>query len=50
MREFIGKSAGERLGGERPGAPRAAAAAVVTGSVTAVLTYKLLRSTSSDDD
>jgi hypothetical protein len=43
MREFIGKIAGERLWGERPGAPRALAAAVVAGSVTAVLTYRLLR-------
>jgi hypothetical protein len=43
MREFIGKIAGERLGGERPGGPRAVAAAVITGSATAVLTYRLLR-------
>jgi hypothetical protein len=43
MREFIGKIAGERLGGERPGAPRAVAAAIVTGSATALLTYRLLR-------
>ena len=43
MREFIGKIAGERVAGEQPGAPRALAAAVVIGSATAVLTYRLLR-------
>ena len=49
MSEFIGKIAGERLGGLRPGAPRAFAAAIVTGSATALLTYRLLRKTDSPD-
>jgi hypothetical protein len=33
----------DRLGGDRPGAPRALGAAAVVGTATAVLTYKLLR-------
>lgn len=40
---FIKRVTAERLGGDRPGAPRAFGAAAVVGTATAVLTYKLLR-------
>jgi hypothetical protein len=40
----VGKAASERLTGLGPGPFRAALAAAVTGSATAVLTYRLLRS------
>jgi hypothetical protein len=40
----VGKAASERLRGEGPGRVRAVAAAVVTGAATAVLTYRVLRS------
>lgn len=40
----IGKAASEKLRGEGPGRVRAFAAAMVTGAATAVLTYRVLRS------
>jgi hypothetical protein len=40
----VGKAASERILGEGPGRTRASAAAVLTGTATAALTYKLLRS------
>jgi len=43
MNDFIKRVAADRLGGERPGGPRALGAAAVVGTATAVLTYKLLR-------
>ena len=43
MNDFIKRVTAERLGGDRPGAPRALGAAAVVGTATAVLTYKLLR-------
>ena len=46
MKEFITRVTADRLAGEGPGVPRAIAAAAVAGSVTAVVTYKLLRSKS----
>jgi hypothetical protein len=45
----VGKAAGERVLGDGPGPVRAMVAAVVTGTVTAVLTYKVLRSSSSEE-
>jgi hypothetical protein len=39
----VGKAVAERVLGEGPGAIRATVAAAVTGTATAVLTYKLLR-------
>lgn len=43
MKDFITRVTADRLGGDRPGAPRAIGAAVVAGSVTAIVTYRLLR-------
>ena len=43
MRSFIAKVTADRLGGDRPGAPRAVGAAAVVGIAGSVLTYKLLR-------
>ena len=43
MKDFITRVTADRLGGERPGAPRAIGAAVVAGTVTAIVTYRLLR-------
>lgn len=40
----VGKAAGERITGGRPGPARAMVAAAITGTVSAVLTYRLLRS------
>jgi hypothetical protein len=40
----VGKAASERLRSQGPGRIRAFAAAAVTGTATAVLTYRLLRS------
>jgi hypothetical protein len=40
----VGKAAAERALGFGPGRVRAFAAAVVTGSATAVVTYRVLRS------
>jgi hypothetical protein len=42
----VGKATAERLSGQGAGWGRAAAAAMVTGAATAVLTYKLLRGNS----
>ena len=42
----VGKATAERLSGQGAGWGRAAAAAMVTGAATAVLTYKLLRGSS----
>lgn len=39
----VGKAAGERLSGGRPGALRALAAAAIVGAASAVITYKALR-------
>lgn len=43
MKDFITRITAERLGGNRPGAPRAVGAAALAGTVTAVITYRLLR-------
>jgi hypothetical protein len=43
MNDFIKRVTADRLGGERPAPPRALGAAAMVGTVTAVLTYKLLR-------
>jgi hypothetical protein len=43
MRDFIKKVTADRVGGKRPGAPRALGAAAVVGTAGAVITYKLLR-------
>ncbi len=39
----VGKAAAERMAGFGPGRIRALAAATVTGTATAVMTYRLLR-------
>jgi hypothetical protein len=44
----VGKAATDRAIGLRPGMFRALMAATVTGSVTAALTYRLLRSGGED--
>jgi hypothetical protein len=38
----LGRTAVERIAGERPSSVRALAAATVTGAATATLTYRLL--------
>jgi hypothetical protein len=43
MNNFIARVTGDRIGGDRPGAPRALGAAAVVGTVGAVIAYKLLR-------
>ena len=43
MKDFVTRITAERLGGNRPGAPRALGAAALAGTVTAVATYRLLR-------
>jgi hypothetical protein len=43
MKDFITRVTADRLGGDRPGAPRAIGAAIVAGTVTAIVTYRLLR-------
>jgi hypothetical protein len=43
MNDFIKRVTADRLGGDRPGAPRALGAAAVVGTATAVITYQLLR-------
>jgi hypothetical protein len=45
----IGKAASERLLGFGPGRARALFAAVATGTATAALTYRVLRSGASDN-
>jgi hypothetical protein len=47
---MLGKAAAERVAGVGPGPVRAFVAAAVTGTATAVLTYRMLRSGSSSDD
>ena len=44
MKDFMTRVTADRLSGDDPGAPRALAAAVVAGTLTAVVTYGLLRS------
>jgi hypothetical protein len=43
MKQFMARIGAERLAGGEPGVPRAMAAATVAGTVTAMVTYKLLR-------
>jgi hypothetical protein len=43
MSDFMKRIAAERIGGKRPGAPRAMGAAAVVGAAAAVVTYRLLR-------
>ena len=43
MGDFLKRIAADRIGGERPGAPRALGAAVLAGTSAAVITYRLLR-------
>lgn len=43
--KIVGKAATDRLLGHGPGRLRAFAAATVTGTATAVMTYRLLRGT-----
>ena len=43
MKDFITRVTADRLAGDQPGVPRAIAAAAVAGSLTAVVTYRLLR-------
>jgi hypothetical protein len=43
MSDFVKRVTADRLSGDRPGAPRALGAAIVTGTAFAVITYKLLR-------
>ena len=43
MKQFITRVTADRLVGDQPGVPRAIAAAAVTGSLAAVVTYRLLR-------
>jgi len=45
----VGKAAAERALGLGPGRGRALVAAMVTGTATAVLTYRLLRSGGGND-
>jgi hypothetical protein len=40
---FVKRVAADRIGGERPGAPRALGAAMAVGAAAAVLTYRVLR-------
>ena len=39
----LGRAVAERIGGDRPSAFRAFAAATLTGGATAAITYRLLR-------
>ena len=43
MSDFIKRIAADRIGGERPGAPRALGGAVAVGAAAALLTYRVLR-------
>jgi hypothetical protein len=45
---MIGNTVGQRLGGERPGALRAAAGAAAAGGLTTVVVYRLLRQNGDD--
>jgi hypothetical protein len=44
----LGRTAVERISGDRPGVFRALTAATLTGGATAALTYRLLRSKTDD--
>ena len=46
----VGRAATERVLGSGPGPVRALVAALITGSATAALTYRLLRSGAAGDD
>ena len=48
-RDVMGGTVADRLGGERPGALRAAAGAAVAGGVTSVVVFRLLRSGADQD-
>jgi hypothetical protein len=50
MKEFMARVTADRISGDNPGMPRAMAAAAVAGSVTAVITYRLLRRGGSSED
>jgi hypothetical protein len=43
MSDFLKRVAADRIGGDRPSAPRALGAAAVVGAAAAALTYRLLR-------
>jgi len=43
MGDFLKRIAADRLGGQRPGAPRALGAAIAVGATAAVVTYRVLR-------
>jgi hypothetical protein len=43
MSDFLKRVAADRIGGDRPSAPRALGAAAVVGATAAALTYRLLR-------
>jgi hypothetical protein len=45
----FGGAVADRLGGERPGAIRAAAGAAMAGGLTSVVVYRLLRSGADED-
>jgi hypothetical protein len=45
----LGGAVADRLSGERPGAVRAAAGAVMAGGVTTVVVYRLLRKTEEEN-
>lgn len=46
----VGKAAVERVAGLGPGPVRAAVASAAVGTASAVVTYRLLRSTAESDD
>jgi hypothetical protein len=46
---FVAKTAAKRAAGQRPSRTKAFTAATVTAGVLGALTYKLLRSSGSDD-
>ena len=48
MRKFLTRVTADRVSGERPGAPRAIGAALAAGTMTAVITYRLLRRQQSE--
>jgi hypothetical protein len=50
MKGFMTRVTADRIIGDNPGVPRAMAAAAVAGSVTAVITYRLLRRGGSSED
>lgn len=43
MSGLLARVTAERIGGDRPSAPRAMGAAAVAGAAVAVITYRLLR-------